>query len=157
MFLKSSRSVVQPKYSGLWQDSRVLFGQQSYQTLPKTLASAPLRHDFGPGAMVVPYSLTNFRVKGHQRSRGLRRRPEVQFNISPADSGDSQRCKILKYKYQEFRDIILKNVYNNIYRCYCNIQKVPLCLGIQLLLSHEHIKSRIPSFFTTHNFVFITQ
>ena len=148
MFFKSPQSIVQPKYLGLWLDSRLMFGQQSCQMLQKTLILAPLRHYSGLSAVVVLYSLSNFRVKGHQQSRDPRRWPEVQFNISPAEAG-IRRCEILKYKCQEFIGIILKNIYNNIYRCYCNIQKVPLCLGIHLLLSHKHTVSQIPIFF--HN------
>lgn len=110
---KSSQSIVQPKYSGLWLDNRVIFGQANCPVLQKTLALAPLRHYFVPDAMLVLYSFTNFRVKGHQQRRDLRRRPEVQYSITPADSGDSQRCKILKYKYQELIDIILKTIYTN--------------------------------------------
>lgn len=50
---KSAQFIVQPEYSGLWLDSRVMFGQQNCQMLQKTLALAPLRHHFGPGAMLV--------------------------------------------------------------------------------------------------------
>lgn len=41
-------------------DSSVMFGQQSYQTLQKTLPSAPLWYYFDPGASVVLYTLTYF-------------------------------------------------------------------------------------------------
>lgn len=79
--------------------------------LQKTLTSAPLRYHFDPGAGAVLYTPTYFRVKSQQWSR----RPKAQFIIST--SGDSKRYKFLKYKYQELTDIILKNIYNNIYRC----------------------------------------
>lgn len=121
-----------PEYSGLWLDNRVMFGQKSCQMLQKTLASDPLRYYFDPGARAVLYTLTYFRVKG--------RRPKVQFIINTSDSRDTQRYKFLKYKYHEFTNIIRKNIYN-IYRCYCDIQKISLYLGIQLMLSCEHKKS----------------